>query len=306
MKNNQSQIKVQLILPQEKISFEEKLKGFWQLVRADKPIGILLLLWPSLWALWIAGNGNPDWYVMLVFILASLLVRSAGCAINDFADRRIDTRVSRTCMRPIATGIIRPKEALSVFAVLIVAALLLVMTLNLKTILLSLVAVFLALVYPYMKRYTHLPQVVLGLAFAWTVPLAYSALEVEFEPVTWVLFAITLLWVLTYDTEYAIVDRDDDIRIGVKSTAILFADWDVYFIGFFQLLTVLMFLLVGELADRSWLYFVGILLSSLFFIRQQYLMHLDKKSGAYAAFLNNNCFGLSVFLILIVDYVLTV
>ena len=305
MKGNQSQIKVQLILPQEKISFEEKLKGFWQLVRADKPIGILLLLWPSLWALWIAGNGNPDWYVMLVFILASLLVRSAGCAINDFADRRIDTRVSRTCMRPIATGIIRPKEALSVFAVLIVAALLLVMTLNLKTILLSLVAVFLALVYPYMKRYTHLPQVVLGLAFAWTVPLAYSALEVEFEPVTWVLFAITLLWVLTYDTEYAIVDRDDDIRIGVKSTAILFADWDVYFIGSFQLLTVLMFLLVGELADRSWFYFVGILLSSLFFIRQQYLMHLDKKSGAYAAFLNNNCFGLSVFLILIVDYVLT-
>ena len=305
MKDNSSQIKVQLVLPQEKISLEEKFKGFWQLVRADQPIGILLLLWPSLWALWIAGNGNPNWYVTMVFILGSLLVRSAGCAMNDFADRRIDTRVMRTCMRPIASGVIRPKEALIIFAVIISAAILLVMTLNLKTILLSLVAVVLALVYPYTKRYTHLPQAILGLAFAWTVPLAYSALEVEFDAVTWVLFAITLLWVLTYDTEYAIVDREDDIRIGVKSTAILFADWDVYFIGFFQVLTIFLFIVVGELADRSWFYFIGVLLSSLFFIRQQYLMHLDKKHGAYAAFLNNNCFGLAVFLILLVDYVLT-
>lgn len=305
MKTNESQIRVQLNLPQEQVGLDEKLKGAWQLIRADKPIGILLLLWPALWALWIAGQGKPDWYVTLVFILGSVLVRSAGCAVNDFADRRIDQRVMRTCLRPVATGIIQPREALIIFGVLIASALMLVFTLNLQTILLSSVAVVLALVYPYTKRYTYFPQLVLGFAFGWIVPLAFSALYVEFQPVTWVLFIITMLWVLIYDTEYAMVDRDEDRLIGVKSIAIFFGDFDVLAIAIMQFVMIGLLLLVGEMTDRSWIYMVGIVLSSIYFVRQQILMSLDKKSGAYAAFLNNNCFGMTIFLLLLIDYIVT-
>ena len=305
MKANDPQIKVQLVLPQEKISNKQKFKGAWQLIRADKPIGILLLLWPALWALWIAGEGRPDWYVTLVFILCSVLVRSAGCAVNDFADRRIDQRVMRTCLRPIATGVIKPREALLIFSILILLAMMLVLTLNLQTILLSLVAVVFAIIYPYTKRYTHFPQVVLGFAFGWIVPLAFSALGVEFQPVTWVLFIVTMLWVMIYDTEYAMVDREDDLLIGVKSIAIFFDKYDVIAIGAMQLVMIGLLLLVGEMADRGWVYFAGIILSSVYFIRQQHLMSMDKKSGAYAAFLNNNCFGMTIFLLLLVDYLVT-
>jgi 4-hydroxybenzoate polyprenyltransferase len=305
MKTDESQIRVQLALPQDKVSIHEKLKGAWQLIRADKPIGILLLLWPALWALWIAGQGKPDWYVTLVFILGSVLVRSAGCAVNDFADRRIDQRVMRTCLRPIATGIIQPREALIIFGVLIASALMLVLTLNLHTILLSFVAVVLALIYPYTKRYTYFPQLVLGFAFGWIVPLAFSALGVEFQPVTWVLFVITMLWVLIYDTEYAMVDRDEDKLIGVKSIAIFFGEYDVLAIAVMQFIMIGLLLLVGEMMDRSWFYFVGVVLSSFYFVRQQILMSTDKKSGAFAAFLNNNCFGMTLFLLLLVDYIIT-
>jgi len=305
MKSEEPQIRVQLSLPQERVSFDEKLKGAWQLIRADKPVGILLLLWPALWALWIAGQGKPDWYVTVVFILGSVLVRSAGCAVNDFADRRIDQRVMRTCLRPIASGVIQPKEALVVFAVLIASALMLVLTLNLQTILLSSVAVVLALIYPYTKRYTHFPQVVLGFAFGWIVPLAFSALGIDFQPVTWVLFVITMLWVLIYDTEYAMVDREEDKLIGVKSIAIFFGEYDVLAIAVMQVTMIGLLLLVGEMTDRSWLFAVGVVLSSVYFIRQQILMSLDKKSGAYAAFLNNNCFGMTFFLLLLADYIVT-
>ena len=305
MKGHDPQIKVQLVLPQEQVSVDEKLKGAWQLIRADKPIGILLLLWPALWALWVAGEGKPDWYITLVFILGSVLVRSAGCAVNDFADRRIDQRVMRTCLRPIATGIIQPREALIIFGILIASALMLVLTLNLQTILLSSVAVVMALIYPYTKRYTHFPQVVLGFAFGWIVPLAFSALGVAFQPVTWVLFVITMLWVLIYDTEYAMVDRDEDRLIGVKSIAIFLGDYDVLAIAIMQVMMIGLLLLVGEITDRSWLYAVGVVLSSVYFIRQQILMSLDKKSGAYAAFLNNNCFGMTIFLLLLFDYIVT-
>jgi 4-hydroxybenzoate polyprenyltransferase len=275
------------------------------LIRADKPVGVLLLLWPALWSLWIAGEGNPNWYVTLVFIIGSVLVRSAGCAINDFADRRIDGRVMRTCLRPIATGVIKPREALAIFGVLIASAFLLLLTLNLQTILLSLVAVIFALVYPYTKRYTHFPQVVLGFAFGWTVLLAFAALEVAFQPVTWVLFVVTMLWVLIYDTEYAMVDREDDVLIGVKSTAIFFGNYDVYVIGAMQFIMIVLLLILGEMADRSWLYFTGIVLSSVYFVRQQHLMSKDKKNGAFAAFLNNNCFGMTIFVLLLIDYLVT-
>jgi len=305
MSSSLSQIKVQLILPEEQISRRDKLKGYWQLIRADKPIGIFLLMWPALWALWIAGDGNPDWYVTLVFVLGTVLMRSAGCAINDFADRRIDGLVERTARRPIAMGIVKPKEALIIFAVLSLVAFLLVLTLNLKTILLSLVAVALAAVYPFMKRFTNLPQAFLGIAFGWAVPMAFTAIQNTVQPVTWVLFAATLLWALIYDTEYAMVDRDDDIKIGVKSTAILFGRFDVYIIGILQLLMLALLLWAGEMADRSWFYFIAIALTSLFFARQQQLMRIDNREGAFAAFLNNNCFGMTVFLVLLLDYVIT-
>ncbi|MGD2118807.1 MAG: 4-hydroxybenzoate octaprenyltransferase [Chromatiales bacterium] len=293
------------MLPQEKHPWPVRLRGFWQLIRADKPIGIFLLLWPALWALWIAGEGSPDWYVTLVFVFGTVLMRSAGCAVNDYADRHVDGRVMRTCQRPIATGIVKPKEAVLIFAGLSLIAFLLVLTLNLSTILMSFVALALAAVYPFMKRYTHLPQLFLGMAFGWAVPMAFTALQNQVLPVTWVLFAATLLWALIYDTEYAMVDRDDDIKIGVKSTAILFGKLDRYIIGLLQLLMIFLLMLVGDLAGRSWFYFLAILATSGFFIRQQQLMMQHGKEGAFAAFLNNNCFGMAVFLILLVDYWIT-
>lgn len=305
MKHNAPQIKVQLILPTEQVGFKDKMRGIWELIRADKPIGILLLMWPALWALWIAGQGNPDWYVTLVFIAGSVLVRSAGCAMNDFADRRIDTRVIRTCMRPIASGVVRPREALMIFAGLILLACMLVFTLNLKTVMVSLIALLLALVYPYTKRYTHFPQLVLGLAFGWMIPMSFSALEVEFNTITWLLFAATTLWVLVYDTEYAMVDRDEDRIIGIKSTAILFGDYDVHIIAGLQAVVIILLLLVGVLDGRSWFYLIGIVLTAIYFVRQQQLMKRDKKNGAFLAFQNNNCFGMTVFLILMIDYLLT-
>ena len=305
MSSSSSEIKVQLALPDEKVSLKDKLKGYWQLIRADKPIGIFLLLWPALWALWIAGEGNPDWYVTLVFILGTVLMRSSGCAINDYADRHIDGRVMRTCQRPIARGIIKPREAVATFVVLSLVAFVLVLTLNLATILMSFVAVVLAAVYPFMKRYTHLPQAFLGMAFGWAVPMAFTAIQNTVLPVTWVLFAATLIWALIYDTEYAMVDRDDDLKIGVKSTAILFGRFDVYIIGVLQVLMLGLLMWVGALADRSWFYFIGIALTSLFFVRQQQFIYLDNKDGAFQAFLNNNCFGMTVFIILLVDYFIT-
>jgi len=305
MGNSLSQIKVQLVLPQEKVTFKVKLKGLWQLIRADKPIGILLLLWPALWALWIAGNGNPNWYVTLVFVMGTILMRSAGCAINDYADRLIDGRVSRTCQRPIATGVVKPKEALLVFALLSLIAFALVMTLNLSTILMSFIAVILAAIYPFMKRHTYFPQVFLGAAFGWAVPMAFTAIQDSVSLVTWVLFSVTLIWALIYDTEYAIVDREDDIKIGVKSTAVLFGQFDRLIIGFLQMVMLGLLVWVGELSGRSNFYLIGIVLSSSFFIRQQYLLHKHGRMGAFTAFLNNNHFGMAIFVILVIDYIIT-
>lgn len=305
MNSSSSQIKVQLILPQEKISFNDKLKGFWQLVHADKPIGILLLLWPTLWALWIAGDGSPDWYVTLVFILCTVLIHSAAYAIDDFADRYIDSRVMRTHHRPIATGVIKPKEAIAVFVGLSLLAFMLVLTLNLITVLMSFVALGLAAAFPFVKRYTQLPQAFLGIASGWAVPMVFTAIQETVLPVTWVLLVATIIWVLIYDTEYAMVNRDDDLKADVKSAAILFGRNDVYFIGVLQLTMLGLLLWAGVLTERSWFYFIGTALSVVFFVRQQKLMHHDRKVGAFAAFQNNNCFGMTVFIILLIDYFIT-
>ena len=229
-----------------------------ELVRLDRPIGILLLLWPGLWALWIAGEGEPLWWVVLIFVAGTALMRSAGCAINDYADRDFDGHVARTRQRPLASGRVSPREALLVFVVLSLLAFLLVLLLNSKTILMSFVAVALAATYPFMKRYTHLPQLVLGAAFGWAVPMAFSAVTGAVPLLAWLLFAATLTWALVYDTEYAMSDREDDRRIGVQSTAILFGEMDVTIIAGLQVVLLGGLLLVGRSAELGIWYLVGL------------------------------------------------
>ena len=202
----------------------DRAKLYWRLARFDRPIGILILLWPTLWALWFASGGLPDFKILTVFVLGVILMRAAGCVINDYADRDFDPHVERTKQRPIATGHVQPKEALALFAVLSLIAFGLVLLLNTMTILLSIGGAILAAGYPFMKRYTHLPQAFLGMAFGWAVPMAYAAETQSLPLVSWLLYLAVILWALVYDTMYAMVDKDDDLKIGVKSTAILFGD----------------------------------------------------------------------------------
>ncbi|EGW54801.1 4-hydroxybenzoate octaprenyltransferase [Candidatus Endoriftia persephonae] len=286
------------------VSWGERLRRYALLVRLNRPIGILLLLWPTLWALWMAGEGRPSWRVVLVFICGVTLMRSAGCAINDFADRHIDGRVERTKLRPIAAGLVSPKEALGVFAALSLSAFALLFFLNHETKALSLVALLLAAVYPFMKRYTHLPQVVLGAAFGWAVPMAFMAIQQQLPPVSWVLFSATLLWALIYDTQYAMVDREDDLKIGVKSTAILFGRHDLLIIGLLQLLMLGLLGLAGAMAGRGWIFFLGVAAGAGFFVYQQWITRDREPKACFEAFLNNNNFGLVVFVGLLLDYLL--
>ena len=266
-----------------------------QLVRLDKPIGILLLLWPTLIALWIAARGWPDPLVLFVFITGVVLMRSAGCAVNDYADRHFDGRVKRTTQRPLAAGKISEKETLLVFATLAIAAFLLVLLMNELTIWMSVGGILLAASYPFMKRYHYLPQVHLGAAFGWAVPMAYTAQANEITPVTWLIFLATVLWATAYDTMYAMVDYDDDIKIGVKSTAILFGNQDKFIIGIIQLLLVLNLILIGHRAELSGFYYLGVTAASVFAIYQQYLIRHREPEQCFQAFLNNNWFGLVLF-----------
>ena len=281
-----------------------RLALYAKLIRLDKPIGILLLLWPTLWALFIAADGIPDIKILLVFIIGVVLTRSAGCAINDYADRKIDRFVGRTRDRPIAAGLIQPKEALVVCAVLATIALLLALIfLNQLTIFFAIGAAFFAATYPYMKRFHFLPQVHLGIAFAFSIPMAFTAITNDFPPqVAWLLFTAAIIWTTAYDTLYAMVDREDDIKIGVKSTAILFGPMDKTAVGMLQALVVLCLLLVGINAELSWIYYVGIALASVFFIYQQMLIRHRLPDRCFYAFLNNNYFGMVVFLGIFVHY----
>jgi len=284
--------------------WQRRLRNYWKLIRADRPIGIFLLLWPALWALWFAGEGQPDWKVVLIFVLGTALMRSAGCAINDYADRHVDGAVERTAGRPLATGAITPREALAVFAVLSLTAFGLVLFLNRLTILNSLVAVALAAVYPFMKRYTHLPQLVLGMAFGWAVPMAFTALQGGIPPLAWVLFVATVVWALIYDTLYAMVDREDDLVIGIKSSAILFGRHDRLFIGLLQLLMLVLLWYVGQMGGRGVGWWLGLAAGAALFGWQQYLIRERDRKACFQAFLNNNWFGLVVFSGLFVDYLL--
>ena len=281
-----------------------RLGHYWRLVRADRPIGIYLLLWPALWALWVAAEGIPPWWTLLVFVLGTALMRSAGCAINDYADRDFDGHVSRTALRPLAAGLVSPREAWAVFVVLSLLAFALVLTLNTKTIAYSFVAVVLAAGYPFMKRYTHMPQLVLGMAFGWAVPMAFTALQNQTPPVAWVLFAATVVWALIYDTMYAMVDREDDIKIGIKSTAILFGRFDRVVIGLLQALMLALLWLVGDMAGRGVQYQAALAAGAGLFVYHQWLIRRREPQACFHAFLHNHYFGMLVFLGLFGDYML--
>jgi 4-hydroxybenzoate polyprenyltransferase len=280
----------------------EKLRLYAQLIRFEKPIGTWLLLWPALWALAIAGNGSPDGWVLFVFVSGVFLMRSCGCAINDYADRDIDLHVARTRERPLTSGKIKPREALAVFAALGLISFLLVLTLNRLTILLSFVGILLAASYPFMKRFHYLPQVHMGAAFGWSVPMAFAAQTDSLPKMAWLLYVATLVWAVAYDTIYSMVDRDDDLRIGVKSTAILFGEYDRMMIGLFQLLFLLAMLLAGIDLDFSAVYFVALGVAALLLAYQQFLIYDRVPEHCFVAFLNNHWVGAIIFFGIIGHY----
>lgn len=272
-----------------------KAPDYLALIRFDRPIGTYLLLWPTLWALWIAAEGLPDAKLLVIFIVGTFLMRSAGCAINDFADRHIDAHVKRTAHRPIATGRISSKEALVFTAVLCSLAFVLVLFTNPRTIVLSFAAVALAACYPFMKRYTHLPQVVLGAAFSWGIPMAFAAQQNALPKELWLLYFAVLLWTVAYDTFYAMVDRDDDIQIGVKSTAILFGQYDRLITGLLQIIVIALLVEVGLAFGLAYWYFLSLIVTALLFVYQQYLIRRRDRDNCFKAFLNNHWAGGIIF-----------
>ena len=280
----------------------DKLPYYIQLMRLDKPIGILLLLWPTLSALWIAAEGVPNLLVLIVFSLGVIVMRSAGCVINDYADRNIDGRVSRTMDRPLATGALEGKEALCLFFVLSIIAFILVLLLNMLTILMSIVGLFLAATYPFMKRYTHFPQVYLGMAFGWAIPMAFAAQTGNVPAIAWLLFLANIIWSIIYDTFYAMVDRDDDLLAGVKSTAVLFGNNDRVIIAILQLTFIVMMATIGRQLEMSFVYYLGLLISVGLFVYQQRLAWASGIENYLKAFLNNNWVGASFFVTIVAHY----
>lgn len=275
---------------------------YLRLMRLHRPVGIWLLLWPTLWALWIAASGRPDPGVFVIMVLGTIIVRSAGCVINDYADRKIDPHVARTADRPLATGEIAPVEALLLFAALMLIALGLVLSLNALTVMLAFAGALLTVLYPFAKRLLSAPQFVLGLAFSWGVPMAFAASTGGVPRVGWVLFLATVLWVIVYDTQYAMTDRDDDRKIGVKSTAILFGDADRVVIAILQVLLLGSLVLVGRNAELGTWYYVGLAAAAAFSAFQAFLIKDRDAVMSFRAFLNNAWFGGAVFAGIVLDY----
>ncbi len=272
------------------------------ITRMDKPIGTYLLLWPTYWALWIASDGWPNLQLLLIFSLGVFIMRSAGCVINDFADRKIDGEVERTKNRPLVNGMMTSVEAINLFGLLIGMALGLVLMLSWPTIYLSVVAVFLAAIYPFMKRYTQLPQLFLGAAFSWGMIMAFSEAQGEIPLVAWLLFTANLCWTVAYDTMYAMVDRDDDVQIGVKSTAILFGNNDTRMIGFLQLITLALLWTVGDILAFGWPYQLCLIVAAGLFSYQQLLIFNRKRDDCFQAFLHNHWVGLIIFVGVTIEY----
>lgn len=270
------------------------LGAYARLMRLDKPVGIYLLLWPTMWALLMAAQGLPPLNILVIFVAGVVVMRSAGCVINDYADRKVDGSVKRTAARPLATGEVTPKQALTLFGGLIALAFVLVLFLNWQTIALSVVALLLASSYPFMKRYTHLPQVVLGAAFGWAIPMAFMAVLETVPVYAWWLFVANLLWTVAYDTMYAMVDRDDDLQIGVKSTAILFGKNDVRIVMLLQATALIILWCIGCAIDATWPYYGAILFSALLCVRQYQLIKRKQREGCFKAFLENHYIGLAI------------
>lgn len=275
---------------------------YGRLMRLDKPIGIYLLLWPTLWGLWVAAEGFPDQKVLIIFVLGVILMRSAGCVINDFADRKIDRHVERTKERPLTSGRVSTAEALTLFASLTLIAFLLVLMTNWLTVGLSVFAALLATTYPFMKRFTHMPQLVLGMAFGMSIPMAFAAQTGEVPAIAWLLYTANVLWTLTYDTMYAITDREDDLKIGVKSTAILFGEHDRLILGVLQLLTLLALYTAGNNLNLSSWYSAGLWGAGLLFAYHQYLIKDRDGALCFKAFLHNHWVGMVIFLGIALHY----
>ena len=284
--------------------WRERLRQYWLLVRGDRPLGWLLLLWPTWWGLWIAAGGVPPLWPLLVFSLGVWLTRSAGCVINDYADRWLDGSVERTRNRPLATGAVSGREALLVFAALMLVAFALVLTLNRLTILMSVVGVLLAASYPYLKRYTYLPQVYLGMAFGWGIPMGFAALTGAVPPVAWVLYVANIFWATAYDTWYAMVDRDDDLRMGSKSTAILFGELDLVAQGVLYAAMFLALALAGQRAEMGHFYWAGLGVAALLVLWEFRIARTRERADCFRAFLHNNWVGMAVFAGIALDFAL--
>lgn len=272
-----------------------RVPDFLHLTRLDRPIGTWLLMWPTLWALWFAAEGVPGRDVLLIFVAGVYLMRAAGCVVNDYADRHFDGHVKRTRHRPLATGRIGEGEAQALFLLLVIAAFVLVWFTNLFTVMLSLVGVVLAFIYPFMKRYTHLPQLFLGAAFSWAIPMAFGAVLGRVPAEAWLLFLANVAWTVAYDTEYAMVDRDDDLKIGIKSTAVLFGHADRLMIGLLQGLALGLLAWAGSRLALGGFFWVGLAAMAATFIHQQFLIRLRDRERCFQAFLNNHWSGLVVF-----------
>ncbi|WP_159556917.1 4-hydroxybenzoate octaprenyltransferase [Alcanivorax sp. S71-1-4] len=275
-----------------------------QLMRLDRPIGALLLLWPTLWAVWVAGDGTPSLTVILVFIAGVWVMRAAGCVINDFADRHFDGSVARTRERPLATGALSARQALLLFAGLLVVALLLLIPLNRFAFYLSFGGAGLAILYPFMKRFTFLPQLFLGAAFGWAIPMAFAAEADSLPAAAWLIFTAKVVWTVAYDTQYAMCDREDDLKIGIKSTAILFGEADRLIIGVLQALTLWPLWLLGRGLDFGWPWYLGLAIAAALFIYQQWLIRDREPAACFRAFLNNQWVGLAIFAGLWLQYLL--
>ena len=275
--------------------------AFLELMRFNKPVGTLLLLWPTLWALWIAADGFPSIAVLIIFVLGVIVMRAAGCVINDYADRKVDGSVTRTHNRPLVDGRIEPQEALILFGCLCFSAFFLVLMTNRLTIALSFGGVAIATIYPFVKRYSHLPQVVLGAAWAWSIPMAYAAQTGTLVKEIWVLYFAVVLWTVAFDTFYAMVDRKDDIKVGIKSTAILFGDLDLFWIGVLQALTLLALVITGDAFKLGMIYFSGVLAVGLLFIYQQIIARHRQPEACFKAFRNNQWVGVVLFVAIVAD-----
>lgn len=281
-----------------------KMRAYAALTRLNKPIGIYLLLWPVLWALWLSSNGHPDPHVFIVFVLGTILTRSSGCAINDFADRKFDGHVKRTKDRPLVTGAVDPIEAIAICGGLGLVALGLALTLNQLTQLLTLVGGVLVITYPFFKRFFPLPQLYLGVAFTWSVPMAFAAQTGVFPSrIAIVMFLAGLAWTIAYDTMYAMVDREDDKKIGIRSSALLFGDADRFIIGILQLMALLAMWLIGKEMELGLWYGLGVACAAMFALYQQFLIRQRKPEDCFRAFLNNNYFGMSIFIGIALEYV---